>query len=73
MFNNQRAGYGKQIVHALSALLTKEYGKGFTRRNIFNMMRFAEIFPDFKIVSAAQRQLSWTHFKANIGVIKNIT
>jgi predicted nuclease of restriction endonuclease-like (RecB) superfamily len=27
------------------------------------MLRFAEVFPDFEIVSALRRQLSWTHFK----------
>jgi hypothetical protein len=30
------------------------------------MIRFAEAFPDFKIVSAVQRQLTWTHFKSLI-------
>ena len=30
------------------------------------MLRFAEAFPEQQIVSAAQRQLSWTHFKALI-------
>ena len=27
------------------------------------MIRFAEAFPDEKIVSALRRQLTWTHFK----------
>lgn len=30
------------------------------------MLRFAEAFPDERIVSAARRQLSWTHFKTLI-------
>jgi hypothetical protein len=30
------------------------------------MIRFAEVFPDEKIVSALMRQLSWTHFLAII-------
>jgi len=30
------------------------------------MLRFAEAFPEFEIVSAVQRQLSWTHFKTII-------
>jgi len=30
------------------------------------MIRFAEAFPDSKIISAAQRQLTWTHFKSLI-------
>jgi hypothetical protein len=43
---NERAGYGEQIVHALSALLKTEFGEGFGIRNLFNMIRFAEVFPD---------------------------
>ena len=50
----KRAGYGEEIVHALSAQLQIEFGKGFTKRNIFNMIRFAEVFPDDKIVYAWQ-------------------
>lgn len=62
----QRAEYGQQIVHALSAQLALEFGQGFTARNLFNMIRFAEVFPDFPIVSSLSRQLSWTHFKSII-------
>ena len=31
ILGNERAQYGRQIVHALSAELTAEYGKGFFR------------------------------------------
>ena len=58
-----RAEYGKEIVHALSRQLVEEYGKGFSRTNIFHMIRFAEVFPDRKIVSSLSRELSWTHFR----------
>lgn len=34
------------------------------------MIRFAEAFPDIKIVSSLLRQLSWTHFK-NIIYLKD--
>jgi predicted nuclease of restriction endonuclease-like (RecB) superfamily len=59
----KRAEYGERIVHALSAQLEKEFGRGFTRRNLFNMIRFAEVFPDQKIVHALRAQLGWTHFR----------
>ena len=42
--------------------LTAEYGRGFDRRNLFQMIRFAEAFPDEAIVSALRTQLSWSHF-----------
>jgi len=62
VLNNKRAGYGKQIVQSLSAKLVQEYGKGFSAKNLRHMMKFAEVFPDFQIVSSLIRQLSWTHF-----------
>ena len=63
VLGQQRAAYGEQIVSSLGAQLTAEYGHGFNRRNLFRMIRFAEVFPDEKIVSALRTQLSWTHFR----------
>lgn len=63
-----RAEYGKQIVYALSRQLTAEYGRGFNRRNLFHMIRFAEVFPNEHIVSALRTQLSWTHFRELIAL-----
>lgn len=63
-----RAEYGKQIVYALSRQLTAEYGRGFNRRNLFRMIRFAEVFPNEQIVSALRTQLSWTHFRELIAI-----
>ena len=57
----ERAAYGEQIVHALSRQLTGEYGRGFSRPNLFHMIRFAETFPDRKIVYALSRQLGRIH------------
>ncbi|MBI4669930.1 MAG: DUF1016 domain-containing protein [Elusimicrobia bacterium] len=63
LLGEKRAEYGTKIVHTLSAQLTREYGQGFTTRNLFNMIRFAEVFPDVKIVHALCAQLSWSHFR----------
>lgn len=60
---SERAPYGEQIVDALSRQLSEEYGRGFSRPNLFHMIRFAEGFPDRKIVYALSRQLSWTHLR----------
>ena len=60
VLGNQRAEYGKQIVSTVSTQLTKEYGRGFELRNLRRMMQFAELFPDFQIVSTVSRQLSWS-------------
>lgn len=61
-----RAEYGAEILQALSAKLIAEFGRGFSQRNLASMIRFAEAYPDDKIVSSLLRQLSWTHFLAII-------
>jgi predicted nuclease of restriction endonuclease-like (RecB) superfamily len=57
-----RAAYGEEIVATVSRQLETEYGRGFSEKSLRHMIRFAEVFPDEKIVSALMRQLSWTHF-----------
>jgi predicted nuclease of restriction endonuclease-like (RecB) superfamily len=61
ILQEQRAEYGEQIVQTVSAQLTREYGRGFGQRNLFRTVRFAEVFPDERIVSSLMTQLSWTH------------
>lgn len=63
VLHNQRADYGETIVASLAQQLTVEYGRGFDRRNLFHMIRFAELFPNEAIVNALRTQLSWTHFR----------
>ncbi len=61
-------GCGKQIVSALSAQLEGEFGRGFGKRSLFRMIRFAEVFPDLEIVTALRTQLGWTHFRQLIAI-----
>lgn len=63
VLQNKRADYGKEIVHSLSAQLTQEYGRGYAKRNLLNMVRFVKIYDDEKIVHALSAQLTWTHIK----------
>jgi len=66
ILKNSRAEYGKEILHTLSAKLTKEYGKGYTKTNLLNMIKFNTIFDDLEIVHSLSGQLTWTHFKTII-------
>ena len=66
ILKNSRADYGKEIVHSLSGQLTKEYGKGYTKTNILNMIKFNKVFNDIKIVHILSAKLTWTHFKTII-------
>ena len=61
--NNERTEYGKQIIATVARQLQEEYGtKGFEERTIRRMMQFAQLFPDFQIVSPLVSKLSWSHF-----------
>ena len=62
ILREKRAEYGEQILSTLSKQLQAEFGRGFGRRNLFDMVRFAEVFPDIKIVQSLIAQLGWTHF-----------
>jgi len=63
---NQRAEYGERIIKTISSQLTSEYGIGWSEKQLRHCLRFAETMPDFQIVSALWRQLSWTHIKTLI-------
>jgi predicted nuclease of restriction endonuclease-like (RecB) superfamily len=62
ILGEQRASYGEEIVSTVSRQLTADYGRGFGRRNLFQMVRFAEVFPEQRIVQTVSAQLGWSHF-----------
>ena len=64
VLQNKRAEYGQETVKQLSANLTGQYGKGWSEKHLRHCLRFAETFSDIQIVSALQRQLTWTHIKS---------
>lgn len=55
----ERADYGKQTLKELSNELTKEFGKGFSRANLYNMRLFYQSYEKFQTVSG---KLSWSHY-----------
>lgn len=62
ILNNQKAKYGKAVIKKLSQKLTIEYGRGYSRANLFRMLKFYEYFTDFEKFSTLSRKLSWSHF-----------
>lgn len=54
-----RAAYGEQLIAELSRRLTEAFGKGFSKRNLHNMVRFYHAFQNVQTLSA---QLSWSHY-----------
>lgn len=63
ILKNSRAKYGNEIVYSVSRELVKEFGSGFSRANIFHMLKFSQVFDDIEKVSSLSRVLSWTHFR----------
>lgn len=62
ILGNERSPYGKEIVQTVSGQLVADYGKGFSRSNLFNMVRFSNISPKPGIVATLSLQLGWSHF-----------
>ncbi len=50
-----------QIIKNLSSQLSSSYGKGFGRSSLFNMSRFASVYPDIQTIQTLSGQLSWSH------------
>lgn len=68
IIKNSRANYGEQIVHSVSAQLSQEFGSGFSRANLFHMIKFYKVFSDEKIVYSLSTQLTWTHIRSLITI-----
>jgi len=60
-----RAEYGKRLLPALAAALTRDFGKGFDTTNLRHMRGFFLAFP---IRDALRRELSWTHYRTLLRV-----
>ena len=61
----KRAEYGTEVIKKLSKELTKKYGKGYTKTNLYNFYRFYKCFPEiFHSVSGkSDFKLTWTHYR----------
>jgi predicted nuclease of restriction endonuclease-like (RecB) superfamily len=64
----KRAGYGKELLKELSARLTEEFGKGFSRSNLQSMRNFFLTWKD-RYADICQKPsgkspftLSWSHY-----------
>ncbi len=63
ILKNQRAEYGEQVIDTLSKKLAEEYGKGWSKQQLWNCLYTVEIFPKEKIISTLSGELSWSHLK----------
>lgn len=63
-----RAQYGKALIKNLAAVLTAEFGAGFTARNLRNYRQFYLLFSEREIWHACVPNLTWTHFRSLLRV-----
>ncbi|MEQ1734588.1 MAG: DUF1016 N-terminal domain-containing protein [Bacteroidia bacterium] len=60
-----RAEYGEQIIQSLADSLLVKYGKGYSYRTLYRMLRFYEAFPDDTILTTVLSKLSWAQSTEN--------
>jgi len=56
---NSQAEYGKRVMDMLSRDLTLQYGRGFSRSNVYTFRQFYLAYPKIQTLSG---QLSWSHY-----------
>ena len=64
MQGKERAKYGAEIIKRMSKELSKKYGKGFTKSNLYSFYSFYKTYPEiFQTPSGkTARLLSWSHY-----------
>lgn len=62
ILNDEKPEYGQYIVEEISNRLTQKYGRGYTKANIYIMLKFYQKFQDFQKVVTLSQQLTWSHF-----------
>ena len=72
ILKSRRAEYGKDILPTLSKQLVREFGSGYSKRNLANMIKFSQIFSDIEILQTLCAKLSWSHFRELIYIEDNL-
>lgn len=65
-----RAEYGMEIIKKLSKELTDEYGKGFTKTNLYSFYSFYKSFPEIFHTACGKSAplLTWSHYRTLLQV-----
>lgn len=67
VLGGERAEYGKQTISLLSQQLIREYGKGWSERQLWLCLKMASAFPDPEIMNTLCAELSWSHLRLLLG------
>jgi predicted nuclease of restriction endonuclease-like (RecB) superfamily len=60
----KRAEYGTALIEYLAQRLSAEFGKGYSKSNLFYFKQFYLTFPDENFLHALRGKLSWTHYRS---------
>jgi predicted nuclease of restriction endonuclease-like (RecB) superfamily len=63
----ERAEYGKKIIKTLSLQLSRDYGKGWSERQLWLCLQLASAYPEQSILRTLCAELSWSHLRLLIG------
>lgn len=63
ILNNEKAEYGKFVVGTMSRKLMEQYGRGYSKSDLFRMIKFFDTFNEKEKVATLSQQLTWSHFK----------
>lgn len=66
----KRAGYGSKTISSLSISLSNEFGKGFSKTNLYSFYVFYKLYPNiFQSLSGKSKTLlNWTHYSVLITI-----
>ena len=66
-----RADYGLEVIKNLSKELTRIYGKGFTKTNLYNYSLFYKMFQNIfhTVCGKSEKLLTWSHYRTLLQVL----
>ena len=69
-----RAKYGAEIIKKLAKELSAEYGKGYTKSNLYSFYSFYKTYPEIFQTSSGKSVglLSWSHYATLLQVKENL-
>jgi len=61
---------GREVAEQLAAKLTEQYGRGYTKRSLYQYVQFYRLFPEIVQTASAQSlpPLSWSHYSEHLRV-----
>lgn len=66
--DSRKENYGLEIIETLSKELSKEFGKGFDKVNLYYYLRFFKAYPNIFYTASKQSFVSWSHYRLLLAI-----